>query len=59
MKNNFNNYKIDSVVGFIKHALCNVAGMYNEQQRYDRDTYINVYTNNIQPANRFHFDKIT
>ncbi|WP_394369389.1 M12 family metallopeptidase [Bacteroides caecimuris] len=33
--------------------------MYNEQQRYDRDTYINVYTNNIQPANRFHFDKIT
>jgi len=59
MKNNFNNYRIDGVVGFIKHALCNVAGMYNEQQRYDRDTYINVYTNNIQPANRFHFDKIT
>lgn len=59
MKNNFSKYNTKGVVGFIMHALCNAAGMYNEQQRYDRDTFINIYYNNIQSANKFHFDKIT
>lgn len=59
MKNNFDNYKAKGVVGFIKHALCNVAGMYNEQQRYDRDTYVTIYSNNIQSANSSQFNKIT
>lgn len=47
------------LVAFIKHALCNVAGMYNEQQRFDRDEHVTIYTANIEPANRYHFDKIT
>lgn len=46
-------------VPFIKRALMNAAGMYNEQQRNDRDTYVNVYTANVDPVNRYHFDKIT
>jgi len=46
-------------VPFIKRALMNVAGMYNEQQRYDRDSYVDVYTHNVDPSNRYHFDKIT
>ncbi|WON97154.1 MULTISPECIES: M12 family metallopeptidase [unclassified Sphingobacterium] len=48
-----------STVAFIKRALVNVAGMYNEQQRNDRDTYVNINTNNVDPDNRYHFDKIT
>lgn len=59
MRDNFGNYKMEGVVGFIKHALCNVAGMYNEQQRYDRDTYVTIYSNNIQSANSYQFNKIT
>lgn len=49
----------DATVEFIMRALCNVAGMYNEQQRSDRDTYVNVTTANVAPENRYHFDKIT
>lgn len=59
MNNNPSNYTNEEILGFIKHALCNVAGMYNEQQRYNRDEYVIVYPNNIQPANRYHFNKIT
>ena len=46
-------------VAFIKRALVNVAGMYNEYQRNDRDTYVNIYTANVHADNRFHFNKIT
>lgn len=46
-------------VPFIKRALMNVAGMYNEQQRNDRDTYVSVNTGNVDPSNRYHFNKIT
>lgn len=49
----------NATVGFIIRALVNVAGMYNEQQRNDRDTYVNVNSGNIQPANSYHFNKIT
>lgn len=46
-------------VAFVKRALVNVAGMYNEYQRNDRDTYVNVYTANALSENRYHFNKIT
>jgi hypothetical protein len=44
---------------FIIRALVNVAGMYGEHQRENRDTYVKVYTANVAQQNRFHFDKIT
>ncbi len=44
---------------FIMRALVNAAGMYNEQQRNDRDTYVNINTANVDPVNRYQFDKIT
>lgn len=44
---------------FIMRALVNAAGMYNEQQRNDRDTYVNINTANVDAVNRFQFDKIT
>lgn len=50
---------INATKEFIMRALVNAAGMYNEQQRNDRDTYVNIYTNNVAPENRFQFDKIT
>lgn len=50
---------LTSDIPFIKRALMNVAGMYNEQQRNDRDTYVNINTANVDPVNRYHFDKIT
>lgn len=59
MANNPDKYSADEIVGFIKHALCNVAGMYNEQQRNDRDSYVTLYTANIQSDNLYHFNKIT
>lgn len=49
----------NATVAFVVRALCNVAGMYNEQQRDDRDKYVTVTTSNIAPENRYHFDKIT
>lgn len=50
---------INATKEFIMRALVNAAGMYNEQQRNDRDTYVNVYTDNVAPENRLQFDKIT
>jgi len=49
----------NATVEFVMRALCNVAGMYNEQQRSDRDTFVNITTTNVVPENRYHFDKIT
>ncbi len=49
----------DASVGFIVRALCNVAGMYNEQQRNDRDSYVNIDLSNVSSVNRYHFNKIT
>ena len=50
---------IDATKEFIMRALVNADGMYNEQQRNDRDSYVNIYTANIASENRFQFDKIT
>lgn len=49
----------DADVAFVKRALVNVAGMYNEYQRNDRDTYVNIYTANVHADNRYHFNRIT
>jgi hypothetical protein len=50
---------IEATKEFIMRALVNAAGMYNEQQRNDRDSYVNIFTANVAPENRFQFDKIT
>jgi hypothetical protein len=50
---------VDATKEFIIRALVNAAGMYNEQQRNDRDSYVNIYTANVASENRFQFDKIT
>lgn len=50
---------LNADVPFIKRALVNVAGMYNEQQSKDRDTYVNINLANVDPSNHYHFDKIT
>jgi hypothetical protein len=35
--------------GFFLHALMQTLGFYHEHQRFDRDEYINVYLENVQP----------
>lgn len=50
----------DSVVTrFFLHALCNAAGMFNEQQRKDRDDFVVVYLNNVKDNCKSLFDKQT
>lgn len=39
------------------HALCNAAGMFNEQQRKDRDSYVDIYLNNVKSGCTFQFTK--
>ncbi len=46
-------------VGVIIHELCHACGMYHEHCRYDRDKYVTVYTNNIDPDALDDFRKIT
>ena len=36
------------------HAL----GFWHEQMRPDRDSYVNVYLNNVSPGMRFNFNKL-
>lgn len=50
---------VDAPKEFIIKALINAAGMYNEQQRNDRDNYVNINTANIDAVNRYQFEKIT
>ncbi len=49
----------EELVAFVMRALCNVAGMYNEQQRNDRDNFVIIDTKNVPSYNRYHFTKIT
>ena len=44
--------------GVIIHELLHAAGFEHEQCRYDRDQFIRVIYNNIQPGLEFAFDKI-
>lgn len=44
---------------FFLHAFCNAAGMFNEQQRKDRDDYVVVNLNNVKDNCKDAFTKIT
>lgn len=44
---------------FFMHAFCNAAGMFNEQQRKDRDDYVVVNLNNVKDNCKSVFSKIT
>lgn len=44
---------------FFLHAFCNAAGMFNEQQRKDRDDYVTVYLDNVKDNCKSAFTKIT
>lgn len=44
---------------FFLHALCNAAGMFNEQQRKDRDDYVVVNLDNVKDNCKSLFDKQT
>lgn len=49
----------DEMKRFFMHAFCNAAGMFNEQQRKDRDDYVVVYLNNVKDNCKAAFTKIT
>ena len=57
--NNKNKYSDEEVRAFLMHALCNAAGMFNEQQRNDRDNYVTIYTANIKSNCKPCFEKQT
>ena len=49
----------DEIKRFFMHAFCNAAGMFNEQQRKDRDDYVVVNLNNVKDNCKSAFAKIT
>ena len=49
----------DDIKRFFLHALCNAAGMFNEQQRNDRDNYVTINLNNVKSNCMNAFTKIT
>ena len=49
----------DEIKRFFIHAFCNAAGMFNEQQRKDRDDYVVVNLNNVKDNCKSAFAKIT
>lgn len=50
-------YTEEQVVAFFLHAFCNAAGMFNEQQRKDRDSFVTVNLNNVKDNCKVCFDK--
>lgn len=44
---------------FFLHAFCNAAGMFNEQQRNDRDNYVTITLSNVKTTCKDAFTKIT
>ena len=55
--NNSDKYTQKEVAAFLMHAFCNAAGMFNEQQRKDRDDYVQIYDSNIKPTCKVCFTK--
>lgn len=49
----------DCDVGVVVHELCHACAMYHEHCRYDRDNYITVYTDNVDPEALDDVRKIT
>ena len=45
------------LVAFLLHAFCNAAGMFNEQQRPDRDEHVTIYWDNIKDDYKTYFEK--
>ena len=41
------------------HEIGHAIGLFHEQSRYDRDTYLNINLNNVAAANQSNFQKVT
>ena len=52
------NADANEIKRFFLHAFCNAAGMFNEQQRPDRDNYVKIDFNNVKDNCKSAFDKI-
>lgn len=48
----------DDIKRFFMHAFCNAAGMFNEQQRKDRDDYVIINLDNVKDNCKSVFSKI-
>jgi hypothetical protein len=49
---------VDCNVGTLLHELGHTVGLWHEQSRPDRDTYVNVLYQNIIKGSRFNFDQV-
>lgn len=49
----------DEKMRFFLHAFCNAAGMFNEQQRKDRDNYVVVNLSNVKDNCKSAFNKMS
>ncbi|GFY68876.1 astacin-like metalloprotease toxin 1 [Trichonephila inaurata madagascariensis] len=45
--------------GTVIHELLHIVGFYHEQNRSDRDKYLNIYLNNVKPGMRSNFVKLS
>lgn len=54
---NTEKYTSEEVIAFLVHAFCNAAGMFNEQQRPDRDNYVQIYQDHIKESCKVCFNK--